>query len=187
MPARWGLYTNASKAFQRNAIQRVSRTIKAGCHDAAVVVEISAEKARSIDEHYKKQNEMKILRIGNLTNHERNREIDRVYSANALSPGLTTFQGGGRVPKILETITKKDVPHVIFNGKKVAIRELTQYECLRLMGVNEDNINKARKSGITKTNIYKMAGNSIVVQCMTGIFKQLFYPKNQKGQQLKLF
>lgn len=55
------------------------------------------------------------------------------------------------------------------------------------MGVNEDNINKARRSGITKTNIYKMAGNSIVVQCMTGIFEQLFYPKNQKGQQLKLF
>lgn len=64
-----GLYTNASKKFQRNAIPRVSRTIKAGCHDAAVVVEISAEKACSIDEHYKKQNEMKILRIGNLTNH----------------------------------------------------------------------------------------------------------------------
>lgn len=130
---------------------------------------------------------MKILRIGNLTNHERNREIDRVYSANALSPGLTTFQGGGREPKILETIMKKDVPHVKFNGKQVAIRKLTPYECLRLMGVNEDNIDKARKSGITKTNIYKMAGNSIVVQCMTGIFEQLFYQKNQKGQQLKLF
>ena len=82
---------------------------------------------------------------------------------------------------------KKGVPHVKFNGKKVAIRKLTQYECLRLMGVNEDNIDKARKSGITKTNIYKMAGNSIVVQCMTGIFEQLFYHKNQKGQQLKLF
>ena len=68
-----GLYTDASKAFQRNAIPKVSRTLNAGCHDAAVVVEISAEKARSIDEHYKKQNEMKILRIGNLTNHERNR------------------------------------------------------------------------------------------------------------------
>ena len=182
-----GLYLNDSDSFYKGTIPRVSRTIKAGCHDAAVVVEISAEKAYSIDEYYKKQNEMKILRIGNLTNHERNREIDRVYSANALSPGLTTFQGGGREPKILETIMKKGVPHVKFNGKKVAIRKLTPYECLRLMGVNEDNIDKARKSGITKTNIYKMAGNSIVVQCMTGIFEQLFYPKNQKGQQLKLF
>lgn len=74
-----------------------------------------------------------------------------------------------------------------FDDYELVIRTLTPYECLRLMGVNEDNINKARKSGITKTNIYKMAGNSIVVQCMTGIFEQLFYPKNQKGQQLKLF
>lgn len=83
-------------------------------------------------------------------------------------------------------ITEKK-PMTEFNGQKVAIRKLTPWECLRLMGVSEENIAKAKVSGISKSQWYKMAGNSIVVHQLAPIFEQMFYPTPQRGKQLKLF
>ena len=83
------------------------------------------------------------------------------------------------------------VPYVevVENGVKmlVAIRKLTEFECMRLMGVSEENINKLRNSDIRKTHIYKAAGNSIVVHNLYYIFERMFYPVPQRGDQLKLF
>ena len=76
---------------------------------------------------------------------------------------------------------------VEFEGKRLAIRKLTHWEYLRLMGVNEKRIQQAKQSGISKTQIYKMAGNSIVVHQLHAIFEQMFYPIPQRGEQLKLF
>lgn len=39
-----GLYVNTSKRFHRGTISNLSRTLKAGCHDAAVVVAVSPKK-----------------------------------------------------------------------------------------------------------------------------------------------
>lgn len=46
------------------------------------------------------------------------------------------------------------------------IRKLTPRECFRLMGVSEKDIDNIQKSGISKTQQYKMAGNSIVVDVL---------------------
>lgn len=54
------------------------------------------------------------------------------------------------------------------------IRRLTPRECMRLMGWNDENIDKMIATGVSKTQLYKMAGNSIVVNCLTEIFKNLF-------------
>lgn len=80
-----------------------------------------------------------------------------------------------------------EVPKVEFQGHELAIRKLTPYECLRLMGVSEENIDKARASGISKTQVYKAAGNSIVVHNLYHIFKQIYFPEVQRGEQLSLF
>lgn len=62
------------------------------------------------------------------------------------------------------------------------IRKLTPLECFRLMGVTDDDFYKIKKAlnetfykGKDKSNsqLYKLAGNSIVVQCMEKIFKNL--------------
>ena len=82
---------------------------------------------------------------------------------------------------------RNEIPKVEFQEHELAIRKLTPYECLRLMGVSEENLDKVRESGISKTQIYKAAGNSIVVHNLYHIFKQLYYPKVQRGEQLKLF
>lgn len=53
--------------------------------------------------------------------------------------------------------------------------------------VNEERIKQAKQSGISKTQVYKMAGNSIVVHQLHAIFEQMFYPIPQRGEQLTLF
>ena len=57
---------------------------------------------------------------------------------------------------------------------RIRIRKLTPTECLRLMAVSDDDIEKMRASGLSNSALYKLAGNSIVVNCLEGIFTQLF-------------
>lgn len=54
------------------------------------------------------------------------------------------------------------------------IRKLTPRECFRLMSVSEENIDKIQAAGISNTQQYKMAGNSIDVNTLSKIFEQLF-------------
>lgn len=67
------------------------------------------------------------------------------------------------------------------------IRKLTERECFRLMGVSEADIDKIQKSGVSKTQQYKMAGNSIVVDVLVHIFRKLFIEKENENEQLTLF
>ena len=90
-----------------------------------------------------------------------NEQVRRVYGANGISPTLNTMQGGNRQPKILE-------------GLDYRIRKLTPRECFRLMGMKDDDIDKIQAAGISNTQQYKMAGNSIVVDVLEAIFKNLF-------------
>ena len=73
-------------------------------------------------------------------------------------------------------------------GTDFRIRKLTERECFRLMGVREDDIDKLLKAGISKTQLYKLAGNSIVCDVLMAIFDKMFVNTNaEKGQQLSLF
>ena len=72
-------------------------------------------------------------------------------------------------------------------GRRYRIRKLTPTECFRLMDVNDKDIEKMKSAGIAKTNLYKLAGNSIVVSCMFHLFRKLFIEKGNENQQLELF
>lgn len=52
------------------------------------------------------------------------------------------------------------------------IFDLTERECLRIMGVNDKLIDKMASVN-SRTQLYKQAGNSIVVTVLMGIFSQL--------------
>lgn len=54
------------------------------------------------------------------------------------------------------------------------IRKLTPKECWRLMGFTDNDFNNAKSMGISDSALYKQAGNSIVVNCLYYIFKELF-------------
>ena len=59
------------------------------------------------------------------------------------------------------------------------IRKLTPRECFRLMGFTDADFDRIQ--GISNTQLYKMAGNSIVVNVLEAIFKQLF-KENHKDE-----
>ena len=69
-------------------------------------------------------------------------------------------------------------------GRKYRIRKLTPTECFRLMDVDDSDIEKMKQAGIAKTNLYKLAGNSIVVSCMYHLFRKLFIEKENESQTL---
>ena len=55
----------------------------------------------------------------------------------------------------------------------INIRRLTPRECWRLMGWDDERIDIAFSSGSSETQLYKMAGNSIVVNVLTRIFEAM--------------
>lgn len=53
------------------------------------------------------------------------------------------------------------------------IRKLTPKECWRLMGFDDEDFDKAKASGVSDSQLYKQAGNSIVVNVLEGILRNL--------------
>lgn len=84
-------------------------------------------------------------------------------------PDSTTRRG--RVQKGLsQTLTTSDNLGVLEGGR---IRKLTPLECWRLMGFTDEDFYKAAKVN-SNTQLYKQAGNSIVVNVLEDIFRSLF-------------
>ena len=90
-------------------------------------------------------------------------QIRRVYDTDGVSPTLSTMQGGNRQPKVMLEETTR-------------IRKLTPKECWRLMGFDDEDIEKAEKVN-SNTQLYKQAGNSIVVNVLEAILRELLCRK----------
>lgn len=55
----------------------------------------------------------------------------------------------------------------------IRVRKLTPKECWRLMGFDDESFSRAEKV-VSNSQLYKQAGNSIVVDVLMAIFKNLF-------------
>ena len=98
---------------------------------------------------------------------------NRVYDVDALAPTMQTCGGGNREPKIVEP--------------KFRIRKLTPRECFRLMDVDDKDIDTIQAAGISDSQQYKLAGNSIVVNVLTEIFRKLLVDTQNDDRQLRMF
>ena len=69
------------------------------------------------------------------------------------------------------------------------IRKLTPRETGRLMGVREQRLDQMERSGLRPSALYKLFGNSIVVDVLAAIYRELWYhdPSEHPVQQLSLF
>lgn len=180
--------------------------------------------------------EPKVIQVANIDQAVRKRnnpQTGRIYSPEGICPTLTTMQGGGLEPKIIQeghlgvggergrvflddgissclsatdykdpvkvvdpfnvnvdnnafalrhitaelrrktffdTTSGHRATGVIHGGR---IRKLTPRECWRLMGFTDEEFDRA-SVGISNSQLYKMAGNSIVVNVLEAIFKKLF-------------
>lgn len=68
----------------------------------------------------------------------------------------------------------------------IRIRKLTPKECFRLMGFSDENFDAAQKVGISNSQLYKQAGNSIVVDVLYYIYVELYKAMPYLFDNLKL-
>lgn len=97
----------------------------------------------------------------------------RVVSDEGIAPTLSTNKGEGM--KILSS------------EAGFSIRKLTEREVFRLMDVSEEDIDRIQKAGISRSQQYKMAGNSIVVSCLYHIFRKMLIDTGCEGMHKTLF
>ena len=77
--------------------------------------------------------------------------------------------------KMIEAKNKKNKQIEKDNSNSAyRIRKLTPKECWRLMGFSDEAFDKAKAAGISNTQLYKQAGNSIVTDVLYYIFKELY-------------
>ena len=95
---------------------------------------------------------------------------------------ITTRAGGRMDDNFIMDVPSLDCDTFTFNKENVAkverahefrIRKLTPLECWRLMGFEDTDFGKVKNSGISNSQLYKMAGNSIVVNVLRAIFREL--------------
>ncbi|MCC0678256.1 MULTISPECIES: DNA (cytosine-5-)-methyltransferase [unclassified Clostridioides] len=95
-------------------------------------------------------------------NSNKAHQSNTCYNSKGLSPSLDTCQGGNRQTKIVESV-----------DNDFKIRKLTPKECWRLMGFDDEDIEKCTEAKMSNTQLYKQAGNSICVSVLEAIFKKL--------------
>lgn len=85
---------------------------------------------------------------------------DRIYSTDGIATACTTSTFF--MPNYL---MEEDM-------NNLRIRKLTPKECFRLMGFDDEDFEKAAEVN-SNTQLYKQAGNSIVVPVIENIYKEL--------------
>ena len=81
----------------------------------------------------------------------------QVYDENGIARTLKASEGSGNIPKVMSDLR---------------IRKLTPRECFRLMGVKDEDFEKCAKNQ-SDSSLYHLAGDSIVVNVLMAIFKEL--------------
>ncbi len=91
----------------------------------------------------------------------------------------SNYWKGVTLKSFIEKHRRQLVTDKINESGQYVPRRLTPRETWRLMGVNEEDIEKASKL-ISQTSLYKQSGNSIVVPVLEAIFRQWFIENPSK-------
>ena len=107
-----------------------------------------------------------------------------------LTPGRDKKRQNGRRFKddgTAFTITCQDIHGIAQQDSgKLRIRYLTPRECWRLMGQPDYAFDAAKAIGTSDNQLYKQAGNSIVVDCLMAIFDGMYVKRTWDGSQRTL-
>lgn len=74
------------------------------------------------------------------------------------------------------TSSTQDIVNI---DEQYRVRKLTPLECWRLMSFTDEDFYKAKNAGISNSQLYRQAGNSIVVKVLEGIFENMFLKENR--------
>lgn len=147
--------------------------------------------------------------VGNV-NPSGNGMNGNVFSLDGLSPTLTTNKGEGskilvhhnedradgcytNTSKSFTRAPLKELSRPLKAGSNdagvwdgIRIRKLTPKECFRLMGFSDQNFDATKNAGISNSQLYKQAGNSIVVDVLYYIYVELYKAMPYLFDDLKL-
>ena len=141
---------------QSMGICRIERIVRGGGQDGMQHSDNLTERSTEM---------AKVVQISN-----EGSQCGSVYSDNGNSPTLTAGTHGDANSKVYT---------------EYRIRKLTPKECWRLMDFSDADFHKAEKVN-SNTQLYKQAGNSIVVNVLVAILGQLFIGKEDVYRDCKV-
>lgn len=140
-----GVYTN-SPHQKRGVVQKDKiQTIKTSVNDIGVVVKDTRETI------YSDKSVDKIL--------------SNIVDVNGVSKTITANP---------QRATIDSATLVVATNPPLKIRKLTPLEAWRLMGIDDEDFHKAKATGMSDSQLYKQAGNAIVVDVLYYLFKNMF-------------
>ena len=164
-----GVYINRPHQ-KRGVVQKgMIQTIKTSGNDIAVVVEDKPYSDYSLEKI--RGNIVKENVVGTIT-------ANAMQSVNHDNCHLVIEQkshgynkDGKHICPTIKTSSWEENNHLVNN---LRIRKLTPLEAFRLMGISDDDFWKAQESGMSNAQLYKQAGNGIVVNVFEAILRNLF-------------
>lgn len=106
--------------------------------------------------------EKTIHRLGNYLGHTGGNFAGTVFGVNGSAPTIRTPTGGNVQPIIIDAARNE-----------IRIRRLTEREEWRLMGFTDEQFDAASRAGVVSTQLYRQAGNTIVVPVLMEIFRNM--------------
>lgn len=154
----------------------------------------------------------KPVQLGFLDSGTGKHQSNTVYDEKSLCPNITTIDGGGTQQIKIATDVINKVGQISNDGSQYGtviadnglspnlvagthgyansciatqyrIRKLTPKECWRLMDFSDEDFEKAEKVN-SNTQLYKQAGNSIVVNVLVAILGQLLQGKEDLYKEI---
>lgn len=98
-------------------------------------------------------------------------QTSRLYFLDSISPTLNASHPFKIIYKYKTQVNKENLKDVL--NTENLVRNANIYELFTLMGFTKEDAKKLKNYGISKTQIIKQAGNSIVVNVLEEIFKNL--------------
>lgn len=96
--------------------------------------------------------------------NQKHEQSGRIHGTDGISPTVMSNShgktDGGYTPiKLMEP--------------SLRIRKLTPLECWRLMGIDDEDFHKAKASGVSNSQLYKQAGNGLVVDVFAALISTM--------------
>lgn len=151
---------NASRIVDNNGI-------------APTVMENHGTVTATVDKNLWSQSQMKMItNDGNVKRYINSDIVDEFKEGQAADISFPNgYNKAKRVHNECPSINGTTTESSFIVKNDLRIRKLTPKECWRLMGFSDNDFDKAEKIN-SNTQLYKQAGNSIVVNVLMAIFKQ---------------
>ena len=181
-PTRTRQNPNQGRIYDPNGICPALNCCGGGNREPYVAVnEPNTALIQPIDRDYKKKGLKRETQI-----EVKNDGVSHSLRTHGETYVVTTTRGQDIASTIRATIYKQGSRNMIKNvidgggyegvieySDRLRIRKLTPKECFRLMGFDDRDIDILIDNGISNTQLYKMAGNSIVVDVLEEIYVEL--------------